>query len=139
VVGMAVLVVLQVRLSCLLRGVEAAEVVVVAGCCGACSRVLALVWIHTLEDALAPVRPHEPLSLKHLLRALAFRTIGRRSVIGGGDGGTRARARLAGAEASQRSLYHVSLQRALSVTKSGAREQGRHGIFSFCLIWEFNT
>ena len=73
-VGMAVLVVLQVRLSCLLRGVEAAEVVVVAGCCGACSRVPALVWIHTLEDALTPVRPHEPLSLKHLLRDLAFRT-----------------------------------------------------------------
>ena len=44
--------VLQVRLSCLLRGVEDAEVVVAAGCCVACGRVPAIGESHPLEAAL---------------------------------------------------------------------------------------
>ena len=47
--AMLFLMVLQVRLSCLLWGAEHAEVVVVAGCCGACSLVPAPVLMNTLE------------------------------------------------------------------------------------------
>jgi hypothetical protein len=61
--AMLFLMVLQVRLSCLLRGAEVAEVVVVAGCCVALSLVPALHWTHTLESCQVTVRPHEKVFL----------------------------------------------------------------------------
>jgi hypothetical protein len=60
---MRFLMVLQVRLSCLLWGVEAAKVVVAAGCCGACSLGPAPVLMNTLESSRALVRPHEKVLL----------------------------------------------------------------------------
>ena len=68
---MAVLLVLQVRLSCLLWGAEAVEVFAVAGCCGALSLVPALVWMHPLEACTAPVRPDEKVLL-HFERRCPF-------------------------------------------------------------------
>ena len=55
----AVLMVLQVRLSCLLWGAEVAEVVVAAGWCATLDRVLVPVGIHPLVAGAAPVRPVE--------------------------------------------------------------------------------
>jgi hypothetical protein len=61
--AMLFLMVLQVHLSCLLRGAEGAEVVVVAGCCAALSLVPAPVFKYTLETSRALVRPHEKVLL----------------------------------------------------------------------------
>ena len=58
-----VLMVLQVRLSCLLWSAEAAEVVVLAGWCVAYSLVPAPVWMHSREACSAPVRPDEKVLL----------------------------------------------------------------------------
>jgi hypothetical protein len=60
---MLFLMVLQVRLSCLLWGAEAAEVVVAAEWCLACSPVPALVNTHSLEASRALVRPDEKVLL----------------------------------------------------------------------------
>jgi hypothetical protein len=62
-VRVAVLVVLQVRLGCILRGAKAAKVVLAAGCCAALSLVPALVCIHPLVTCLAHFRPDQKVML----------------------------------------------------------------------------
>ena len=61
----AVLLVLQVELGCLLWGAEAAKVVEAAGWCVALSLVPALVWSHSLVASTALVRRDQLLGSVH--------------------------------------------------------------------------
>ena len=57
------LLVLQIRLGCILSGVEGAKVDVVAGWCVAVSLVPALVWMHSLEASSVFFRLDEKVLL----------------------------------------------------------------------------